>query len=628
MNKQKILKTLAFPALGVALLLPTLSLTSCSTISQYLIPIATNNPFSNIQLIDQYAKHGRYGDDATDIIPTDKQYIHIPTGYIYTSGFNNSYQPTIKSQYGFTSAVKPTWSYKDTSIGKSNPYLFNKNQINTYGWYSTGDEALNYFSGSNLSSYENLINYSTIYGVNSISSDLISMMNYIYIYLNQIISQPKDKVDKYLSVALANSNDANDKNGFIHGLIDSAQNIQFYQFLLSNANVISTGNSSYKFGTYQIDWKVKASPIDEDNPTSLFISLTDVTNLATDPNFGYPVDDKQAYIFPTNQSYSGYYKWNENNDNKYTWHPKDDDYAKMSRYCIYEYDEKDASKITDVIGIENMPILIHLNSLSSSYYNPTKHLSSIQPTDWVNTNYKDVSKAIKKSNAWEQFVKQNKVNEKVNNLASTNFNLNLADNLTPSITDYTDWWWDEHDATKIDPNILEWETDGLIQPGDFILLANYSFTTIDITYKFKTTSGENTTHYKTKIPYFSGFSGFYPAYMLFTNEKVYKLVNEKDKSSNAPYCIDGRVSYTDNNKKKQTGYLYKLMSDAMKHLTTHNNFLNEALTYSTNNQAFNYKYGAKDSNNGNPNMLLYWIFATNAATYIGPTKVDSLNWFN
>lgn len=588
LTKKSILKTLAFPLLGTSLLLPTITLTSCSTVSQYLIPVATKNPFGSINLNDPYAAKGRY-DDTTSVSSTN---VHLPSSYIYTSSYNTSYQASVSGQYGYTSAITPTWSYdSNIDLSKTNPYLYSQNQVNTYGWYSTGDDAIQYSSGSGLKSYENLINYSAIFGVNTISADLVSLMDYIYIYLNEIISQPgADNVDKLLSVALTNSS-----NGFDHGSADigSQQNIDFYQFLLSNANVIANGNSAYKFGTYQVDWTVKDSPIDSYNPNSIFIPLNTTYDLSS--KYGEPSDSSQAFIIPTNESYVGTYAWNEEN-NSYDWMQA----SSMSPYCKYTYD--DDGKPVDISGIANVPILIHLNSLDSSFYNPSKNLSSIQPTDWVNTDTEGVSKAISNSKSWNQFVKQNKVSSDVTNLSSTNTSLDLSS--TTSAFNYSDWWFKDFDSTKIDPTVKKWVDNNEISAGDFVILANYSFITIDIQYKFLVDGSENTTHFKTKIPYFSGFSGFYPAYMLFTSQDAYIKVNDSD--DNSSYCINA-----DSN-----SYLYNMLSDAISHLTEHK-FETEPKNYTSNNDAFI----------NNPNMLLYWIFATNVTDYKSGTTINTTNWF-
>ena len=84
-------------------IVPILTLTSCSTISQYCPPITTGdetNPFINgfnhsgndFSLLDPYLQHARDKSGAS-IDPSIKNY--LPSKYLYTSAYDNSFKLAI-----------------------------------------------------------------------------------------------------------------------------------------------------------------------------------------------------------------------------------------------------------------------------------------------------------------------------------------------------------------------------------------------------------------------------------------------------------------------------------------------------------------------------------------------------
>ena len=116
---------------------PILTLTSCSTISQYCPPITTGdeaNPFANgfkhsgtagsdFSLLDPYLQHAR-DKGGTSIDPSIQNY--LPSRYLYTSAFDNSFKLTIDKFYSFN-------GYSNFEINSKNfpdnPYQID---INTY----------------------------------------------------------------------------------------------------------------------------------------------------------------------------------------------------------------------------------------------------------------------------------------------------------------------------------------------------------------------------------------------------------------------------------------------------------------------------------------------------------------
>lgn len=252
--------------ISLALILPVTTLTACSTVSQYLVPVITNNnPFvpnasdqsHNIQtsdgnyLTDPYFASGKFvsGDTSTAIGSTNAI---APSTYIYTSAFDNSFTANATNYYGYTNHNAPNWDENWDEEEQLGPWNFNQSSYNDYSYLSYSDSRLDYASGSTLTSYENLIGTTAISTVNATSGNLVTLFNYINNYLVHVIEGCKsaEDFDKTMSILLTNST-----NGFDHGQTDrnSEQNKLFYQYYLSNANLLNTNTNVYKFGPYLTD---------------------------------------------------------------------------------------------------------------------------------------------------------------------------------------------------------------------------------------------------------------------------------------------------------------------------------------------------------------------------------------
>jgi hypothetical protein len=110
MNK-KIRKIIVSSSLLIGVIvIPSITLTSCSTVSQYYLPVVVNsNPLdrgfknsgSKFNLIDPYLNHARDMNNKP-IAPNDTDvYNYLPTNYLYTSAYNNSFVTTLSGLYSY-----------------------------------------------------------------------------------------------------------------------------------------------------------------------------------------------------------------------------------------------------------------------------------------------------------------------------------------------------------------------------------------------------------------------------------------------------------------------------------------------------------------------------------------------
>ena len=117
---------------------------------------------------------------------------------------------------------------------------------------SSDDKKLTFVNNDNkLNSYQNLVCYVASNAVNTVSFNFLTMVNYMNNFVNKIISQPIDnKVNELLDNVFTHSY-AN--AGFNHGNRSSEDNYNFFQFCYDTANLMSTGDSQYKFGPYRVN---------------------------------------------------------------------------------------------------------------------------------------------------------------------------------------------------------------------------------------------------------------------------------------------------------------------------------------------------------------------------------------
>lgn len=580
------------------IIVPILTLTSCSTISQYCPPITTGddiNPFdkgfansgSNFSLLDPYLQHAR--DKSNH--PIDSQLTNIqnylPSKYLYTSAYDNSFKLTINKFYSFNGYSN--FQIEDTKNNLEYPYQIDINTYNDKHWISSDDKKLSFVDkDSKINSYQNLIYYVASNAVNTVSFNFLTMINYINNFVNKIISQPSDnQVNELLNNVFTHSYE---NAGFNHGNRSSEDNYNFFQFCYDTANLMSTGDSQYKFGHYRVNWDQEYSGIDtglniaeNDKNNTPFIKL-DVQDLRSDAEHPFKIDDDRnaslPYFIPTNAAFTGTYTY-DTEHKKYIWHKADN----MSPYCIYSYaddDKKHEHDPVDVVGIANIPTIIHLSDVVNGYYNPTITSNSININDWLvpSSKISNINKAINDTKQWRNF--SNHVDNHTG-IDTVSFTQNFIPRDSTQHIDYTDWKEPEFDTKNVDPTIKNWCDNKLIEPGDYIGLAQYSL--MDITFKYYDTKG-NEVNYRTKMPYFSGFGALIPAYFVF-NTNYYSPI-DKIKENDTHMILNFA----------QDSNLYKDWSNIIKTLTSTDLPKIDTTIYNSTYDAF-----TKD-----PYMIFRWMF--------------------
>lgn len=531
-------KLINFSLLTCTTITPIISLTSCSTISQYCVPILTNlNPFENgfnnsndnFELIDPYLTYARDKNDN----PLDKEltniFSYLPTKYIYTSAFDNSFKLGINKFYSYNgySSFDVNWSNNQKDL----PYQIDTKTYYDKQWLATSDKNSSYLNSSHkINSYQNLINYACSNAINSVSFNFLTLLNYMNNFTNKIIDQTDtNKVNELLDNVFTHSY-SNFNHGKKEGTQDEwTQNYDFYQFCYNNANLISSGDSQYKFGPYSLDWTQEYSGVDkglnlENNTPFIKLQSFDLRNDLTHPfDINNEKNKSLQYILPINTAFTGTYTY-DNVNKKYIWNKA----TSMSPYCIYTYDANDKKHEQDptgIIGIANIPTLIHLSSVSSNYYNPTIKSNSINPNEWLISNDKidNINKQIFKNKVWNNITKHVKIDKP--QIDSVSFKQKFIERGISDNINYDDWKSNEFDQKNIDPTIKYWCDNKLIQPGDFIALAQYSL--MDISFKYFDTNN-NEVNFLTKMPYFNGFSAVVPAYFAFNLDYYSPIDNIKE----------------------------------------------------------------------------------------------------
>ena len=601
------------PLLIGATIFPSLTLTSCSTISQYYLPVLTKgtnddpsiniSPFENgfknssenFSLIDPYLSNARDKDGfkLSEDLANIKNY--LPNRFLYTSAFDNSFKLGISKFYsynGYSSFNIDWWgnNYKDV------PYQIDTNTFYDYKWMTTVDKNAGFLdSTGKINSYQNLINVSTSTSVNSISFNFLTMVNYMNNFINKIISQTDtNAVNDLLDNVFTHS-----KNNFNHGTKDKSQgddswnqNYDFFRFCYNNANLISTGDSQYKFGPYSVEWNQEYSGVDVGLTDTIsnntpFLKL-EVQDLTKDPNHKFDTNNEKnkslPYLIPTNTAFTGVYTYNTL-DKKYDWQKAE----KMSPYCIYSYDEKDKKHEqapTGVTGIANIPMLVHLSNIDSNYYNPTIKSDSISINDWLipgtENNINKINNEITKNKIWDNITKH--VDVDTPSIGSVSFKQKFIERDEKEYTNYYgDWTSNNFELNKIDKTIKYWYENKLIKPGDYIALAQYKL--MDISFKYYDTNG-NEVNYWSKLPYFSGVSALIPAYFAFNFDYYSPIDNIKENDENKI------LNFAEDSK------MYKDWSNIIKTLTQNKIPKIDKTEYNSSYDAF-----TKD-----PYMIFRWMF--------------------
>ena len=178
------------------LTLPALTLTSCSNISQYCIPVMTDKtPFTIESITDPYrdSQYGRYDKEVDGDYSLSETKLQLPTNYLYTSAYDGNFVQTIGSMYGYCNYNMPEWKHDAPTSALEDKYVYNRSNDNDYAWRNLKDSQLNYVNSSTLSSYQNLNIATAVTTVNTTSSYFVTNFNYMNSYLDTIISQKKEE---------------------------------------------------------------------------------------------------------------------------------------------------------------------------------------------------------------------------------------------------------------------------------------------------------------------------------------------------------------------------------------------------------------------------------------------------
>ena len=547
---------------AAALTLPALTLTGCSNISQYCIPVVTDgNPFyvGSSGILDPYRSgYGYYNTPEPESATTKEAYqittpyLQLPSGYLYTSEYTSEFNQKVNGMYGYCNFNKPEWKHEGPISDLNDKYEFNRKNDYDWAWRGVTSDDLQHLSNGALSSYQNLNIGTAIASINTATNWFIKDFNYMNSYLNTIIGQKKEE-DINKSLLYLFTGKTSDTNNFTFGS-DSNDKSNFYQFYLDNANLLSTSASKYKFGPYNVGWTFKdisgfgsTDPImtnfgESTNPY-LNLTMKDLSKY----EYGFkdksgvntPSNKDQPYVFPVNENFTGTYLWS-NKDTKnpeYTYTAPKTESTFLNPYIKYTYKD---NKISDFGSIASIPMLISPKHIQSAYYDPSKNISTaIQPADCLTKNTQanldDINKKLKDEGSWNDVKKNVNLNDlNVTTLTfdqKSSYSLNDLDYTDPSTVDnpYSSWMTSEvseaYKSGKMDSRVKNWIKHGEINFGDWVVLANYSTFIVNFQYKYTDSDGEQTQCIKALLPYFEGFSIAFPAYMLFTNADCYKEVN-------------------------------------------------------------------------------------------------------
>ena len=575
MKSSKITKSFLALSSAAVLTLPALTLTGCSNISQYCIPVVTDgNPFSiggsEESITDPYrlTNWGYYNtpepeeeSKVAESYTISPQYLQLPAGYIYTSEYTSAFEPKMNGMYGYCNFNKPEWKHEGPTTEPTgqldNKYMFNRKNDYDWAWRGVTSSDLTYTTSGALSSYQNLNITNSITAVNSVTNWLLTDFNYMNRYLNNVVGQKKeDDIKKDLTYLF--SGQTTDTSKFSYGEYEDSKS-NFYQYVLDNANLLSTASSKYKVGPYDVGLTLKdiSGFGSEDNvmkgfgqSTNPFLKL-EMKDLSK-YEYGFsdksgtntPNDYSQPFVFPTNNDFTGTYLW-DGKDTKnpvYTYSVPKSGESFLNPYIKYTYKENSETKkkeISDFSYIATIPMLISPSHILSAYYDPSTNLTNtIQPADWLtkNSSIDDINKQLKNENSWEDFKKN--VDLPDLNVTTLSFDQNssygnndLEYTTKPTTNPYSSWMSEDvqkaYNEKKMDPRIYDWITNGDINFGYWIALANYSTFVVNFQSKYKegTDPEIKTQCVKALLPYFSGFSTIFPAYMLFPNADCYKQTN-------------------------------------------------------------------------------------------------------
>lgn len=527
------------------LILPAFTLTSCSTISQYIMPINTTNHYANANALqdDYYLKHGKIEDNGIQKDITNTKF-NLANDYIVTNAFNNSFTPSITGSYAYINSLKMKYVYSS-----DNNYYWGYKQadFDNKQWLTNSSLSIS-DKNNELTSLSNLMNYLNNSAVNKISYNFVNLFNLLNNYEARLVStiNGNSYLDGYKRLGVMIGNNANLTNNnyapeaFNLGSYDKTNDVRnnYFSYLYSQVNVLSQNNTKYKFGPYQVNWNESAVNNELYNGSSIASSdkIYPMMGLNSEKSIFdrskyVPENENQPAAYYTNDLFSGTYIYSQENKN-FDW-----THGTLSKY-VHIATTKDSQgnvKETGIDSIYDMPVLINLpnNAIQYGFYNPSNnHNNSIFINDWKfnNNELDNIHSTINYTNAWSS-IYDHKLPNGAQPLKSTEFSTSTAYNgnfeTKDKITSTSASEWTNGNDIK-EPTISKWINDGIINYSSFIALAKYQMLTYtkDIKLKDKTQGDNGVLHVKYEVPIFAGYEDVViPSYLAFDKDN-YSIQNE------------------------------------------------------------------------------------------------------
>lgn len=533
----------------VAIILPATTLSSCSTISQYICPIETVN-HQAYKVSTRYRTNGI--DENNKPLTSDFTTVNTPTEYSFKMNFDNSFTPQISNSYAYTNQTSYTYKYQNNGEAHDK-YQYNTKSLSNKQWLDPNTLNTNSYNQQTgiITSVDNLINLGANQATNQVSYELINlflMLNNIQVKVIQTINKQKYTDSwkdgyKRLGVLIGNNDQltTSDIPAPLAFNFDNSTNNwrkDFFTYLYAHNNDLSYGGTHYSFGPYAIDWNEVRITNSEENNNGSYLSLNDSAF-----KDGEITIDENHQNYYTNTKWAGQYQFNTDNfelklDSTY-----------QNNYLEYQFGDKDeGNEPTAIKATASVPVLINLNAIANGFYNPSVNNQSFHASDWIykQDEINKINETIKNKGSWNSLTTNNLVDlkgtdkyldnvvyyQRTNNKQANQHKLNWNANEKALFKGFASKG--EGDITTItaEPTVKTWIDDNLIQPGTFVALANYTLHATNATVKhgYK----EYTVSYS--VPYLSGFSELFPSYMLF-DANNYKVIN-KDKGNYQHTVID------------------------------------------------------------------------------------------
>lgn len=532
MKRDKKIKTIGLLSLACALVLPMVTLTSCSGITQYYLPVLIggkdNGPFRNFT-----SSKDENGFEINDYIPDTYDYFLSP----------KSSTQTTSMAYGYVTPRSHELNDDEEQLPKlpsvPNPAQETidnwKGRLYESQWMDTTDQRLSNVSFTNDTknddgkktesiSYFDARNYNinrAVTSVNTISNAISTFFDYMLYYQLHGVNQ-------YMSNIESNKSLLDSIYGGLINLDVPQKQTQYLEYFMDLSNLIATNDCKIKFSQSGLNFNLMNSLFKDSthsyNSMSYLTCNGDGSQVATTT-----YDDGKAQ--PTTYD-----------DGTEMLQMKDDNTPSNPYAITTNIDKDDDSKGKYVSGFNAIPFIFNVDDLNFDFYNSDMSNSDFLPNDWIINDKDSVDSAVAKAQGWNKFWDiTHKQDQK--QLTKLNWKVSIQNN-NKSLS----WsqYLDNEPSLKLNKDKLS--------DSSFICLATYNVANIsDTTYD----SNEKITKIEqTRFPVFNEITKIYPAWFL-KDDSAFKKANPDDPDSgNTIYFLD------------QT-YLDKKMNSLVEYLTQH-----------------------------------------------------------